>query len=206
MSPGGRPVYAATYAALGRIVERGEWARRRTELLRGASGRVVEIGAGPGFNFAHYPASVSEVAATDPDPHMLRRARRAVASARVRVSLHRASAERLPFPAASFDAAVSTLVLCSVADPARALAEVRRVLKPGGGLLFLEHVRSPEPGLARWQDRLQPLWGFFAGGCHANRDTASALRSGGFELEELESFAFGPFPTRPHIVGIARSP
>jgi ubiquinone/menaquinone biosynthesis C-methylase UbiE len=168
---------------------------------------VVEIGAGTGLNFAHYPAAVTEVVATEPDPHMLRRAREAAAGAPVPVRVVRAPAERLPFGDGEFDTAVSTLVLCSVRDPASALAEVTRVLRPGGSLLFFEHVRSENPRHARWQDRLERPWGWFSGGCHPNRDTVRNIERAGFRFESLERFPYGPpTPARPHVSGAATRP
>jgi SAM-dependent methyltransferase len=166
---------------------------------------VVEIGAGTGANLAHYPATLTEVIATEPDPHMLRRASDAAAAAPVPVRLLRAPGERLPLDDATADTVVSTLVLCSVRDQARVLAEVRRVLKPDGALLLWEHVRAPNGGrLVRWQDRLERPWGFVAGGCHPNRDTVAAVESAGFAFERLDRFDFGPPPVKPHVAGLAR--
>jgi SAM-dependent methyltransferase len=203
----GHPVYAWVYDRLSRAEERGEMGERREALLAGASGRVVEIGPGTGLNFAHYPAAVAEVVAVEPDPHMLRRAAAAAAPASVPVRLVRGAAERLPLEDGGFDLAVATLVLCTVRDQGRALAELRRVLRPGGSLLFFEHVRSARPTHARWQDRLDRPWGWVAGGCHANRDTVAAIEGAGFEIERLERFPYGPpAPTRPHATGAAVSP
>src|SRR5437762_157269 len=148
-------------------------ADRRRSLLSNALGVTVEIGAGTGLNAGHYPPSVGKVIATEPDRHMLRRLRRAAAEARVPVLVERSFADRLPLEDRSADTAVSTLVLCSVPDQQEALREIRRVLKSSGRLLFLEHVRSPNPSLARWQDRLERQWGWFGGGCHPNRETDS---------------------------------
>ena len=203
----GHPVYAWVYDRLSRAEERGEMGERREALLAGASGRVVEIGPGTGLNFAHYPAAVGEVVAVEPDPHMLRRASVAAAHAPVPVRLLRGAAEALPLAGGGFDVAVATLVLCSVRDQGRVLAELRRVLRPGGSLLFFEHVRSGRPGHARWQDRLDRPWGWVAGGCHANRDTVAAIEGAGFEIGRLERFPYGPpSPARPHATGAAVSP
>jgi ubiquinone/menaquinone biosynthesis C-methylase UbiE len=203
----GRPVFAAFYNLIERIDERAGMAERRHDLLAHAYGRVVEIGAGTGLNFSHYPPSVTKVEATEPDPYMRRRARRAAATAPVPVTVTDAAAEALPFQDGSFDAAAATLVLCSVRDPDVALHELRRVLKPGGRLLFFEHVRGADR-LARWQDRLERPWGWFAGGCHPNRDTVQGIREAGFELEELEEFDFNPglVLVRPHASGAASRP
>ncbi len=203
----GRPVFAAFYDVIGRIDERAGMAERRRDLLAQAHGRVVEIGAGTGLNFSHYPPAVTKVEATEPDPYMRKRARKAAAVAPVPVTLTDAVAEALPFADASFDAAVATLVLCSVRDADMALHEVRRVLKPGGRLLFFEHVRG-QARLARWQDRLERPWGWFAGGCHPNRDTVQAIREAGFELEQVDEFHFNPalVLVRPHASGAAARP
>jgi ubiquinone/menaquinone biosynthesis C-methylase UbiE len=176
----------------------------RRRLLADAAGRVVEIGAGTGLNFAHYPPAVTEVVATEPDPSMLRRARSAAASATIHVEVIRASAESLPFDDGAFETAVSTLVLCNVQDPQAALGELRRVLRPGGRLLFFEHVRSERPAHARWQDRLERPWGWVAGGCHPNRDTVANLETAGYRVDGLRRFPFGPPSlTRPHVAGAA---
>src|SRR5262249_11047048 len=159
---------AALYDHVGRRAER-EFAPYRADLLAHACGRVLEIGAGTGFNAEHYREAVEELVITEPSPAMLRRAERRAGATGRSVRALRASGERLPFEDASFDTVVSTFVLCSVDDEARTLAEIRRVLRPGGTFLFIEHVRSDEPRLARWQDRLERPWGVVALGCHPNR-------------------------------------
>jgi SAM-dependent methyltransferase len=203
----GHPFFAFFYPILGWLGERfGGFAERRRRLLAAAQGRVVEIGAGNGLNFRHYPARV-EVVATEPDPHMLKRARKAAPRAPVRVSLQQASADALPFPDASVDTVVSTLVLCSVPDQAAALAEAKRVLKPGGKLLFLEHVRSDDPKVAEKQDRREPLQMRLGAGCHPNRDTLAAILAAGFEPERVEHPKFpGVKITSPGLSGVARKP
>jgi ubiquinone/menaquinone biosynthesis C-methylase UbiE len=166
---------------------------------------VLEIGAGTGWSFRHYPEAVEEIVALEPDDGMRARAEpRADESARP-VRLVSGSAEELPFEDASFDWVVSIAVLCTVPDPARALAEVRRVLRPGGAFLFIEHVRSESPGLARWQDRLERPWGVVAQGCHPNRDTVSTLRAAGFEveLEEQGELPLAPPIVKPYVLGRA---
>lgn len=162
----------------------------RARLLAGARGRVLEIGAGTGLNARHYPPGV-EVVYTEPDAAMERR-----------VPLVQAPAEDLPFDAASFDTVVSTLVLCSVSDLERAIAEIRRVLAPHGTLLFLEHVRAADGSrLARWQDRLNPVWHAVAG-CDCNRRTLEALGDA-FAVEARETRFRPPF-ARPVFAGVAR--
>jgi ubiquinone/menaquinone biosynthesis C-methylase UbiE len=170
-----------------------------------ARGRVLEVGAGNGLNFAHF-GNASSVVAVEPEPTMLRQARRRAGELARPVRLVRAVGEALPFPDESFDTVVVSLVLCSVSDPKATATEVRRVLRSAGELRFLEHVRSGSPRAARWQDRVDRLWGLFSGGCHANRDTVATLRAAGFEVEG-RSFPFGPpSPARPHVLGVARKP
>jgi SAM-dependent methyltransferase len=163
----------------------------RAQLLAGAQGRVLEIGAGTGLNARHYPEGV-EVTFTEPDPRMARR-----------VHMLQARAEELPFDDGSFDTVVSTLVLCSVDDLERSLREIRRVLAPGGTLLFLEHVRGAEGSrLARWQDRVAPVWRVLADGCRCNRRTLAALEAV-FETVEARDAGFRPPLTRPVLCGRA---
>jgi ubiquinone/menaquinone biosynthesis C-methylase UbiE len=164
---------------------------------------VLEIGVGTGWSFRHYPAAVEEVVALEPDEGMAARAERRVGDSEGRIILVMGSAEDLPFEDASFDWAVAMLVLCTVRDPGRALREVRRVLRPRGGLLFLEHVRSAEPGLARWQDRLERPWRVVARGCHPNRDTVGAMRAAGFDVKLVEQgeLPMAPRLVRPYVLG-----
>ena len=152
----GHPVFAALYDALGAAAERGWMGRRRSRLLAGAAGAVLEIGGGTGANLSHY-WNAGRVVGSEPDPFMRGRLRRKLGRARVPVEVSESGAEDLPFKDGSFDTVVSTLVLCSVGDQGEALAEVRRVLRPGGRLLFIEHVRG-EGSVARVQDRVLPLW------------------------------------------------
>lgn len=169
----------------------------RRQLLGGASGRVLELGAGTGRNLEHYPEGLTELVLLEPDPHMAKRLRERLAGSPRAATVIEAPAERLPLPDDSFETAVSTLVLCTIPDPAAALAELRRVLVPGGRLLLIEHVRAGEAGLARWQDRFEMPWRFLADGCHCNRDTAAALTAAGFGAFELED---GTMPKAPPIV------
>ena len=199
-------VFPFLYDHLGRLVER-ELAGRRRAVLARARGRVLEIGVGTGFNLAHYPPAVQELTITDPAPGMLRRATERAQALRRPVHAIEASAERLPFDDRSFDTVVSTLVLCSVEDQDKALSEIWRVLKPGGQLLFIEHVRADESRLVRWQDRLERPWGLVAGGCHPNRPTLERIRAASFEVQELEHGKLPKSPpiVRPLISGYARA-
>jgi ubiquinone/menaquinone biosynthesis C-methylase UbiE len=180
----------------------------REELLAGLSGRVVEIGAGNGMNFAHYPATVEEVVAIEPEAYLRAKAEEAARKAPVLVGVGDGVADSLPLPDREFDAAVVSLVLCSVPDQARALAELRRVLKPGGELRVLEHVRSGAPRKARVQVLLDRsgVWPFFGGGCHCARDTVSAIAAAGFRVERMRSLDVGPswLHSNPHMLGAAR--
>jgi len=178
----------------------------RRRLLQQAQGQVLDVGAGTAANLPHYPVAVEYVALLDPHPGMLTRAAARVASSGVNATVHLGSAERLPFADESFDSVVFTKTLCTVKDVATALKEVARVLRPSGRLLVLEHVRSQDPRLARWQDRLAPLQRLFASGCNPNRDTLSAIRVAGFEFEWLEQFDEPRMPVpivRPLILGCA---
>ncbi|HEX5615621.1 MAG TPA: class I SAM-dependent methyltransferase [Acidimicrobiia bacterium] len=202
------PVFARVYARLADQMERHGVAEHRDELVRGLSGRVVEIGAGTGLMFGHYPAEVTEVVAVEPEPTLRTRAAIAGARAQVPVSVHDAVADDLPFPDASFDAAVASLVLCSVRDQASALAELRRVLRPGGELRYYEHVLGERAAQQRLQRATDVVWPWFAGGCHTARDTPRAIRAAGFEVEEERRFTFRPSvlaaPVAPHVIGRAR--
>jgi ubiquinone/menaquinone biosynthesis C-methylase UbiE len=169
----------------------------RRELLAQARGRVVEIGAGTGVNLELYPQSIEELVLAEPDPHMSRRLREKLAPSGRAARIVAAPAERLPFEDSSFDTAVATLVLCTVPDPEAAVAEVSRVLRPGGQLLFIEHVRSSDPGVARWQDRLEKPWRFLGDGCHCNRDTLATLGASPLSVERVER---GSLPKAPPIV------
>jgi ubiquinone/menaquinone biosynthesis C-methylase UbiE len=171
-------IYDATLLA-------GEVAGMRTArnaLLEQATGRVVEVGAGTGLNLAHYPPAVRDLALVEPEPAMRKRLERRLRRSERRAEIVDASAERLPFPDHSVDTVVSTLVLCTVEHPDRALAEIARVLRPGGQLLFIEHVRAEAPALARWQDRLVSPWQRFACGCRCNRATVELMRACGFKV------------------------
>ncbi len=179
-------VVATLYDRMLADSERAGLSDRRGALLAATYGSVIEIGAGTGLNLAHYPDSVRELVLLEPETAMANRLERRIASSSLPLRLVRAPAEKIPVADATFDFAVSTLVLCSVRDPQRALRELRRVLKPDGRLLFLEHVRAAERGSARQQDWIDPLWSRVGCGCHCNRDTLQAIAGAGFSVQELE--------------------
>lgn len=180
----------------------------RDELLSGLSGRVVEVGAGNGINFSRYPPRVEEVVAIEPERYMRTKAVAAVTRAPVAVTLVDATAEALPLTDESCDAAVACLVLCSVPELAAALAELRRVLRPGAQLRFFEHVRSADSRRARVESALDAsgLWPLLGGGCHCSRDTEAAVRAAGFTIERARKVEIGPSwaITNPHVLGVAR--
>jgi ubiquinone/menaquinone biosynthesis C-methylase UbiE len=200
------PRFARTYARISAESERRGTAQHRDRALAGLTGRVLEVGAGNGMNFPHYPPTVSEVVAVEPDDTLRALAERASANASVPVRVIAGHADALDFDDATFDAAVASLVLCSVPDPGRSLAELRRVLKPDGQLRFFEHVRSANPLIGRFQDLITPLWSAAGGGCHPNRDTAATIASAGFVIDQLDRFSYRPLkfvPAHAHIVGRA---
>lgn len=203
------PIFARLHERLSRAMEK-ELGEHRDELLAGLSGRVLEVGAGNGMNFGHYPAAVEEVVALEPEPYLRDKAERAGRGASVQVSVRNGVANPLQLEDAGFDAAVASLVLCTVPDPAAALAELRRVLKPGGELRFLEHVRSDQPRKARVQERLDSsgVWPRVAGGCRCARDTVTAIAAEGFRIERVRTLDVGPswMHTNPHVLGVARAP
>jgi ubiquinone/menaquinone biosynthesis C-methylase UbiE len=178
--------FAAIYDRGLRATEAAGLREMRRQTLAGASGRTVDVGAGTGVNIGLFPAAVSELVLAEPDPHMFKKLRPKLEGAGKEVSAIEAPAERLPFADDSVDTVVFTLVLCTVPNPVAALAEAARVLKTGGKLLFVEHVRSQHPDLARWQDRLEKPWRFLADGCHCNRDTVAMIESSPFELDQVE--------------------
>jgi ubiquinone/menaquinone biosynthesis C-methylase UbiE len=186
MSVKGHRLFAALDDRLNAGAERTWLGKRRADLVARATGQVLEIGAGTGANLAHY-RGVERVLAAEPDPAMRTRLESRLDRATVPVEVSDAPAEHLGLPDASVDTVVCTLVLCSVADPDATLAELRRVLRSGGQLLVLEHVRG-EGRRARWQDRVTPLWRRVGAGCHPNRDTVAAIERAGFHLDHQERF------------------
>jgi ubiquinone/menaquinone biosynthesis C-methylase UbiE len=190
-------LFAAVYDRGLKGTEEAGLREMRRETLSAARGRTIDLGAGTGANLELYPEAVSELVLAEPDPHMAKRLREKLKHSGREAQLLEASAERLPFDDASFDTAVFTLVLCTVPDPRAALAEAARILKPGGKLLFVEHVRAADPGLARWQDRLEKPWRFLGDGCHCNRDTLATIEASPFTLESIER---GQLPKAPPLV------
>lgn len=160
----------------------------RRRLLAGTVGDVLEIGFGTGLNLPHYPAAVHSVTAVDSNPGMSRLAQARVAACPIAVRSETLDGQSLPFAACLFDCVVSTWTLCSIPDPKRALEELHRVLKPGGRFRFVEHGRSPDPAVSRWQDRLTPLQEVLADGCRLNRDIRGLVLAAGFEVLELDTF------------------
>lgn len=201
------PLFARVYARMAPAMEQTVGAFRR-DLLAGLSGRVIEIGAGTGANFRHYPPAVTEVVAVEPEAYLRDRATAAAREAPVAVAVRDGLAERLPADAGEFRAAVASLVLCSVRDPRRALAEIARVLEPGGQLRFFEHVRADTAGLARFQAGIDRMWPWISGGCHTSRDTLAAIEHAGFVVEDVRRFRLPdtriPSPTSPVVLGRAR--
>ena len=201
------PIFARVYSRLGTSMEAAGVAEHRERLLVGLVGRVVEVGAGNGLNFSYYPDTVTEVIAVEPEPYLRARAELAAQNAPVKITVVNGDAEHLPLADASVDAAVTSLVLCSIGDPIAALREIRRVLRPGGELRFYEHVRADEAGLACIQRFADPIWSRFAGGCRLTRNTLEAIQAAGFIVDECEQFLFQPCLAAklaaPHILGRA---
>jgi ubiquinone/menaquinone biosynthesis C-methylase UbiE len=201
---GGHRIFAAVYDRLTAQLEREVLGPRRAALLGGLEGDVLEVGAGTGASLRHFRRA-RRVVAAEPDPAMRRRMAAKLGQAGVPVELGAAVAEALPYPDASFDAVVFTCTLCTVADPHRALDEARRLLRPPGRLVVLEHVRG-DGRLARWQDGVTPLWSRLMAGCHPNRDIPAAIERAGFAFERVERFDPLPrwVPARPLLAAVAR--
>jgi ubiquinone/menaquinone biosynthesis C-methylase UbiE len=203
------PVFARYFARFGgRNEERGNRELRR-EMLAGLSGRVMEVGPGNGLNFPHYPLSVQEVVAVEPEPYLRSRAAEAAGAAPVPIRVADGTADKLPAADGSFDAVVVSGLLCSVADARAALTEFRRVLRPGGELRFYEHVRSKDALFAAWQQAANLVWPRLMGGCHPDRQTRAAIEQV-FTIVKCRGFRFPPsafvWPVAPRILGTARKP
>ena len=200
------PVFARIFPRLSRALEGGGMAAHRQPLLAGLTGQVIDVGAGTEASFGHYPHAVERVVAIEPEPRLRQIATATARSAPVPITVTDGLASALPAPDASFDAAVVTFVLCTVPDQAAALQEIRRVLKPGGLLCFLEHVRADPAGLARIQRALDTtVWPHLFGGCHLGRDTTAAIERAGFSIRRLDHFLFPETrtPVSFHITGRA---
>ena len=202
------PLFARGYDAFTKSTEEAGLREKRETLLARAQGRTLEIGAGTGLNLGLYPDAVTELVLTEPDEHMRRQLERKLSQSGRGSEAVDADAERLPFEDESFDTVVATLVLCTIPHPDVALAEIGRVLRPGGRLLFIEHVRAEDQKLSRWQDRLERPWGWFGRGCHPNRDTLATIEATSLELREVgrDRFPKAPPIVRPMVVGEATRP
>ncbi len=193
---------AAIYDSFMRSTERKFLAKHRPYVAGETNGHVLEIGAGTGASFPYYEKA-AKVIATEPDPYMLERARKRLQELGVaNIELHQAPAEELPFEDRSFDHVVATLVFCTVQDPRRALAEVKRVLRPDGTFRFIEHVRFDSGLRGTLQDMVTPVWRRVAAGCHPNRRTLEAIMEAGFQVQDLQRLQMHPFS--PVIIGVAR--
>ena len=204
------PLFARAYARMSARHEPRGVAEHRRTLVEGLTGRVLELGAGTGLNFAHYPQSVREVIALEPEPYLRSRAQVAAAKAAVMIRVIDGVGEAIPAPDASFDYAVAALVLCSVADQREVLRELRRVIRPGGELRYYEHVVAHGAQAALVQRALDAtVWPRVAGGCHMARDTGAALRGAGFKVTAERRIAvdlIGSAVTLPHLLGVAQRP
>jgi ubiquinone/menaquinone biosynthesis C-methylase UbiE len=198
------PVFARFWQFISEREDAAGQNEYRQELLAGARGRALELGAGNGRNFPHYPAEVSPVAAIEPEPYLRARAREAAEQVSMPIEVIEGTDDPLPFDDDSFDVAVACLVLCSVPDQQRALGELRRVLRPGGELRFYEHVvptRPRQAKLFRAADN-SGVWPWFGAGCHCARDTGPAIEEAGFKVERVRKLSFNGLP---HILGVARA-
>ena len=206
------PIFARVYHWMSTKAEEAGEAEHRRELLTGLHGRVLELGAGNGLHFEEYAATVEEVVAVEPEAYLRERAIEAAREANGRVDVVDGLAGQLAFKHQQFDAAVVSSVLCTVPDVDAALTDLRRLIRPGGELRFYEHVLAPEPRLAALQRALirSGVWPLIGGGCHADRDTASAIQRSGFDIENCRRFDFRPTPlvapAAPRILGTARRP
>ncbi|WP_020672489.1 class I SAM-dependent methyltransferase [Amycolatopsis nigrescens] len=206
MSPTNRhPLFARMYPRIAAWAETHGAAEHRAELLAGVTGRVIEVGAGHGVNFPHYPHTVTEVVAVEPEPALRAQAEKAARISTVPITVVDGVAEELPAEDASFDVVVTSLVLCSISDPTAALGEARRVLRPEGELRFYEHIRAHEQGFARYQRAVDLLWPYLAGGCHVSKPTDRTIAEAGFTIDQIRHFRFpsAKAPSSPCVIGHA---
>ncbi|MBW3664396.1 MAG: class I SAM-dependent methyltransferase [Actinobacteria bacterium] len=196
--------WVALFDRAAALVDRGDGYRLRHQLVAPATGRVLEVGAGTGRNLALY-RDADEVVALEPDRVARGYAEQRARLAPVPVTLVDGDAQALPFDDDTFDTVIASLVLCTIPDLDRGLHELRRVLRPEGRLRFWEHVRSDDPRLARWQDRLEGPWGWIGRGCRPNRDTTAELHRAWFEIVDLDAYEAPGYPpiVRPHVIGVA---
>lgn len=209
MQQGGHPVFAGVYDLLVRVADARLLGPQRRRCVASCRGRVLEIGAGTGASFPYWlqarrSGRLESLAAVEPDPHMLRRAAARARRLGLELDLRQAPAESLPFPDASFDSVACFLVLCTVRDPGRALAEASRVLRPGGLLTLIEHVRAEGSAVA-WQRRVAPVWSVLGAGCRLDRDTVAAVAAAGFTDPDYRVRSL-PFPVYRLVTGTARRP
>ena len=204
------PFFARVYPRINAFAEAHGSLDHRRELLADTEGCVVEVGAGTGANFAHYPAEVEKVIAVEPEPRLRRLATQAAADSPTPVEVREGRAEELPVADGSVDGVVASLVLCSIADVPAALTEAARVLRPGGRLYFYEHIRSADPRFARKQHRINIVWPLLGGGCNLDRNTERAITDAGFTIEHARHFDFldngRTTPSSPCVIGVARKP
>lgn len=186
--------------------EKSGLSKKRDRLLEAARGEVLEIGAGTGLNLAHYQVGLERLVVSEPEHHKADLLLKKAADLDLEAEFVRASAEALPFDDDSFDTVVATLVFCTVAEPEKAIAEMKRVLRPGGSWLFIEHIRSDRPAVGRFQDRIARPWARLADGCQCNRRTIEMIEAGGFEVElkSVADKALMPPMARPIVAGVAR--
>jgi len=203
------PSFARAYVRLAEVADSRGAREHRQRLVAGLSGTVLEVGAGHGAGFAHYPGTVARVVALEPEPTLRQHAIRAARVAAVPVGLVAGTAEQPPIPLGSVDAVVFSLVLCSVPDQHTALQAALRALRPGGDLVAYEHVRSRHRLLGLVEDAVAPVWARLAAGCHPNRDTVAAVLDAGFDVQQVERFRFSPqrgVPATEHVLIRARRP
>ncbi len=204
------PIFARIYLRISKAGEVNGQAEHRRTLLAGMTGSVIELGAGNGLNFPHYPVSVKEVFAVEPEDILRQHAVEAAKKVSVPIRVEAGVADKIPAETGSFDNGVASLVLCSVPDQKLALAELFRVIRPGGELRFYEHVLGGTPAFSRFQRIVNIVWPHVGGGCNLTRDTRSAIEEAGFVIESCEQFKFQPaliaIAARPHILGTARRP